>query len=132
MSVEFVDPRAERLAAQKKKATSPETIAQLTEQLSVIQALIQAEEEGLKHFESPEWKWLTEQYLPARNLEIATNAMDIPPDDAIKKAIATGQRNENFHLTEELISARRRIMTHRQSAKQVQAAIDKYHEARKK
>jgi hypothetical protein len=132
MSIDFVDPRGERLKARRKALTGTETIAELSEQLTILQALIDAEQEGVKHYESAEWKWLTEMFLPARNLEICGALADSSPDAHTENAMIRGQRNENLLLTEMLHSARRLLDTHMVDAKNIQAAIDKYHQENKK
>ena len=42
----------------------------------------------------PRWQWACENVIPARKVEVALARCDIPADDAMRGAQATGQFNE--------------------------------------
>lgn len=105
-------------------------IGQIQGQIASLQEQILAVEEGIKLAESPEFLWLTKSYLPARRRYKIEARCEIPPDDAIKQAMAQGQINELESQMGEIAELRSTLSTLQERLDIAREAESKWHQSR--
>lgn len=104
--MQFPDPRALVTKWRETKTFSQMGIGQLQNTIQQLEIEIAALQAISRHFESEEWTWLTETFLPSETRRIEHARSSIEPDNVTKQCIIQGQVNEILHLQEILIDAK--------------------------
>ena len=124
----FPDPKSLVQKYRQSRAFNQMGLGQILEAIQTLEQEIATLRAGLAHFESTEWKWLTENLLPREHQRIAMARSVISPEDSIKQAIAQGQINEIIHLQSILLDGKQRIetlQTQLESARETEAKLRK-------
>ena len=123
----FANVKAAFGRGQPRPIQQHESLANLTLQSTMLRDRLQTLEDAVQHFDSPEWKWLVEKFLPGETVRLALAATKIDtssPTYAQEKMFADGQVAQNRRITDKTTELAQEILLARNDVQMLERQIE--------